>query len=226
MVTEQTFHPPFPGLPATEPPADPAAQPVQTPPAPPPAPLGILDAVYGVITRPAQTLAAAAESPPYGTAVLLVAVVSVLQALAAGPGAGAITRGLTNLALGLLGMALLAAGLGLLAELLGGRGRATTLFALLGLAKAPALVLLPLQVLGRASGVLAGLAGVAGFFWGLVMAVLAVRAAYRTESGVAIATVAMGIAALVLIPIMVIVMALIAIASDPTLTQSMQNWPR
>ncbi|MCL6450465.1 MAG: YIP1 family protein [Acetobacteraceae bacterium] len=158
-----------------------------------------LEAIFGVLFSPGATLTALAARPPLGLAALVVGVTSVLGAMVSvlgvdlpvplGPGPIAVWV-LAVVAAAYFSWLAAAAGTHLVAELLGGRGRATGLAALLGVAQSPGFILQPVLLvlaLARVGWQWAALLALAG--WVLALDVMAVRRSHQLSVGRAVGAV-------------------------------------
>lgn len=183
---------------------------------------GFLALLYGVLFEPRRTFRAGEPPPGAGAAVLTVALVSTLGAVARGGGAAAILRALAGFAGTLVGLAALALALGFMAELLGGSGRVTRLWTLLGLTRAPHLLALPLTALGRQWPAVGSLGDVLAGVWALVLVVLALRAAYRLTTGQAAAAVALAVGAAVAVPVVLLILVVLAGLADPATLEGLR----
>lgn len=194
---------------------------------PPPAPrLGLLELISGALFRPADTYAAAAARPPLGQALLVLALVATLGAVAAGGGAGALLRAAVRFAWSVAWLTVLAALLAFAAELVGGRGRIGTLFTLLALSRAPYLLALPLAVAGRAMPLAGAAGGMAAWLWTLVLTGYSIWAAYRTSGGQAAMAVLVAAGAAVLAPLLLLILGVLALLTNPEVWRSLQQIPQ
>lgn len=225
-MEELHSHPPAGAGPAVPPPEAPdGLAPAGRAGEPEPAP-GLLELIAGVLFRPRSTYLAAARRPPLGAALLVVALVSTLGAVAAGGGPGAILRAAGRFAGTLAWLALLAAVLGLAAELTGGRGRILTLFTLLALSRAPALLALPLVVAGKAAPLAGALAGGGARLWTLVLTGYSIWAAYRTSGPRAAAAVVLALGAAIFVPLVLLILGVLALMSRPEVWRALQQIPQ
>lgn len=203
---------------------------------------GFLELVYGVLFEPDKTMKRVAERPPLGLAVMVVTIISLLGAVM-----GLLTvskvlnQSLHAVAMeqflpGLRALAPLGAVFGLLwgyvkwfgysaimhlaAELLGGRGSARGVFAAVGLAGLPAILMIPIQFLsywlgtGRlAVTILVVLAGLAVGIWSVILMVIALRQVHGLSTGRSVLVVFSPILALITLGILMII-TLVGIAAS------------
>lgn len=184
---------------------------------------GFLSLLYGVLFEPRRTFRSDGPAPGAGAAVLTVALVTVLGAVARGGGAAAVLRALAGLAGALVWLAALALALGFVAEVLGGSGRVTRLWTLLGLTRAPYLLALPLTVLGRQWPALGSLGEVLAGLWALLLVVLALRSGYKLTTGQAAAAVALAVGAAVAVPVVLAVLVVLAGLADPSVLETLRD---
>jgi len=163
----------------------------------------VLEFIYGILFAPRATFGRLSDRPPLAFGLITAAVVSVLLLLANVRSLAAVLSQIVapqaGLLAGMLAVALLPlAALGFLftaatydftAQLLGGRGTAVGLMALLGLAELPRLALLPVVAFVDAAWVVI-LVAVGVTIWVAVLRVLAIMALYRIGTGRAVVTVA------------------------------------
>lgn len=184
-----------------------------------------LELVAGVLMRPAGTFAQVRDRAQalLGPALGVLALVAALDALGAAAGGALALRA----GAGFLGRVLLlllgAAALGLVAEFLGGRGRTSALFALLGLSTAPRLALLPLMVLSRWWAPLGSVAGALALAWGLVLTVLAVRSAYELSTGQSVVALVAVAGLALLVPLLGLLSLVALVVSDPEVLGQLQR---
>ena len=171
-------------------------------------PQGFLEIVYGVLFEPVKTMKRTAENPPLVTALVIVTILSLLgtimglltfsqvlsRSLDTGgglPAAGsvvpvAVFAGLIFSYFKWFGGS---AVLHLTADLLGGRGGARGVFAAVGLAGLPNILLVPFQFLGYRYGLenpavnVLLLASLAVWVWSSVILVIGLREAHRLSTG-------------------------------------------
>jgi len=162
----------------------------------------VLEVIYGILFAPRAAFGRLSARPPLAFGLITAAVVSVLLLLAnvrsltavlselGAPQAGLLAGmlALALLPLAALGFLFTAATYDFTAQLLGGRGAAVGMTALLGLAELPRLALLPVAAFVDAVWVVALVAvGIAA--WVAVLRVLAIMALYRIGAGRAVVTV-------------------------------------
>lgn len=173
-------------------------------------PQGFLEIVYGVLFEPVKTMKGVAEVPPLAAALAAVTILSLLgtlmglltfsrvlsQSLDAAGGMLQGARALVPVG-AVIGLAFSyikwfghSAVLHLVSDLLGGRGGARGLFAAVGLAGLPHILLVPFQFLGYWYGlgklavtVLLLLAGLAAWIWSSIILVIGIREVHLLSTG-------------------------------------------
>jgi hypothetical protein len=197
-------------------------------------PQGFLEIVYGVLFEPVKTMKRAAENPPLVTALVFVTILSLLgtlaglltfsrvlsQSLDAGgilPGARAFVPvgAFIGLVFSYIKWFGYSAVLHLTADLLGGRGGARGVFAAVGLAGLPYILLIPFQFLGYWYGLgklavtaLLLLAGLAVGIWSSIILVIGVREVHLLSTGRSVLVFFIPFLAL----LMVLILSVIALA--------------
>ncbi|MDD2554542.1 MAG: Yip1 family protein [Desulfotomaculaceae bacterium] len=173
------------------------------------APQGFLEIVYGVLFDPVKTMQQAAEKPPLVAAFVIVTILSLLGTIMGlltfarvftqsldSSGIIPATRSLVPVVAS-IGLVIsyikwfgYSAILHLVADLLGGRGGARGVFAAVGLAGLPHILLTPFQFLGYWYGlenlfvsVLLLLAGLAIWIWSSIILVVGLRETHRLSTG-------------------------------------------
>lgn len=169
---------------------------------------GFLELVYGVLFEPRGAMARVAARPPTGAAALVVLILSLVgtvmfyvtikQVLYGYSGQGWFSpaavllpaAAILSLFFGFFKWFLYSAVLHLMADLLGGRGSARAVFAVVGLSGLPAVFLVPLQLLAvlflpRSSAVeiILILASLAVAVWTLGLTVIGTKAAHGLSTG-------------------------------------------
>lgn len=204
---------------------------------------GFLEWVYGALFEPAGTMKKVAEKPPLGTAVLVVALLTLLGAVMGFLTASRVlTQGMYTPALENFLPALRAttpfwvilslfwgfakwfgysALLHLAADLLGGRGSARGVFATVGLAGLPSLFMAPAQVLAywfgesAAATALVGLAGLAAGIWSAVLLVIGLKQVHGLSTGHAVLVVLSPALALLFLLTLLLIAVLVFVAFMP-----------
>ncbi len=167
-------------------------------------PEGIFDWLYGVIAGPVEALRAVAERRPTGWALAIVAGLAALSSTAGMSqadlgafGRTAVERIVHTVLPGgiILSAVVYFVGIGILhlaALLFGGKGTFAGLFSAVGFAQFPAMLSLPLMLLGRLGGPAVGalaIVGSAGLsIWVIALGVIALREAHGMSTGAAIGT--------------------------------------
>jgi len=205
---------------------------------------GILELVYGVLFEPVRTFAGLTRQPPVLSAVVIVVLLNLAEALMGLFTTPQYMRGLQlpNLpeldvlysmliplvAVGgfFFGFAkwfLMAGVLHLLAELYGGRGSARSVFTVYGLAGIPAALMIPVQLLGvffassAAFNTITGLLSLAVFIWSVVLLIIGIREVHGFGTGKAALTVFTPALAIVLMFIVGLIMFGSVISTIPDL---------
>lgn len=177
-------------------------------------PPGFLELIYGVLFEPGTVFRKVVARPPLGQTVIIFTLVNVIVALmnalvtsrlmyqhATDQMAGFMHA--LSPVLGILGLVFqygkwffYSGLLHLLAELLGGRGRATGVFIITGLASLPSIFIVPVNLLlflfgvrGFTLSVLIYLLGIIILVWGAFLLVLGIREEHRFSTGRAVAVV-------------------------------------
>lgn len=198
-----------------------------------------LELVYGVLFDPVRTLEAVAEKPPLALAFLIVTVICVLD-VATGllAASRAMTAGLYNndletflssfRALAPLGAVIglfwgyvkwfgYSAFIHLAAELLGGKGVATGVLVVVGLAGIPSILMVPVNLLslwlGTGGLIIIALAGLAILVWSIVLLVIGLKQVHGLTSGRSFLAVVSPFL-LLLVLFIIIIAALVAVASS------------
>lgn len=207
-------------------------------------PPGFLELFYGVLFEPVKTMNTVAGAPPLGTVAMVVTVPILLgsfmgfltysrvleeslpaagmEQLLSAMQAMAPFWLILSLLLGYLKWFGYSAVFHLVADLLGGRGGARGVFAVVGLAELPSALLIPFQLLGYWFGVgntavtiLLGLAGLAVWIWHIVLLVIGVRAVHHLSTGRSLATILTPFLALVLFAIILLAALMAMVISMP-----------
>lgn len=168
---------------------------------------GFLELVYGVLFEPRGAMVRVAEQTPTGIAALVVAILSLvgtimfyitIKQVLSDNGQGWFfpaavflpVAAILSLFFSFFKWFLYSAVLHLTADLLGGRGSARAVFAVVGLSGLPALFMVPFQLLAflffpRSSAVdiLLILAALALAVWSLILAVIGMKAAHGISTG-------------------------------------------
>lgn len=173
---------------------------------------GLLELIYGVLFEPAVTMKKVAQRPPLLSAFFIITMIGLFGALM-----GILTASrvlgddlrdtpLAHLAPAIQALAPLAAILGLIwgyakwfaysaiihliADLLGGRGGARGVFALVALAGLPSLFMIPVQFLTYYFGpghtpvqILVGLTGLGVWIWSVILLVIGLREVHSLSTG-------------------------------------------
>lgn len=172
-------------------------------------PQSFLEIVYGVLFEPVKTMKRTAENPPLATALVIVTILSLLgtimglltfsrvisQSLGTEgglPAAGSLVpvAVFAGLVMSYIKWFSGSAVLHLTADLLGGRGGARGVFAAVGLAGLPNILLIPFQFLGYRYGLenlavnlLLLLAGLAIWVWSSIIIIIGIREAHLFSTG-------------------------------------------
>lgn len=174
-------------------------------------PPGFLELVYGVLFEPKGAMARVAARPPLGIAALVVTILSLVGAVifyitlnqvlsdnysTYGQGwffpatAFLPVAAIFSLVFGFIKWFFYSAILHLAADLLGGRGSARAVFAVVGFSGLPAVFLMPIQLLAvlffpgsSAIEILLILAAFAMMAWTLALAVIGIKAAHGLSTG-------------------------------------------
>lgn len=194
---------------------------------------GLLELVYGVLFDPVDTFRGVADSPPLGRAALIFAVVNILGAVMGyytssrvyledmdqiiGPAARMLGAIIPLFVVGglifqFVKWIVFSGILHLVAELFGGKGRASGVLAVTGLAGLPSILFIPVELLvlitgwdGPAVTWITALSGLAAFVWGVVLVVLGLREVHGFSTWRSLAVVLTPAAALIILIIMFII---------------------
>ncbi|MFA7467817.1 MAG: Yip1 family protein [Desulfotomaculaceae bacterium] len=176
---------------------------------------GILELVYGVLFEPVRTFAGLTRQPPVLTAVVIVVLLNLAEALMGLFTTPQYMRGLQlpNLPeldilrsiiplaavggffFGFVKWFFMAGLLHLLAVFYGGRGDARSVFTVYGLAGLPAALMIPVQLLAvyfessAAFNIITGILSLAVFIWSVVLLIIGIREVHWISSGKAALTV-------------------------------------
>lgn len=204
--------------------------------------LGILELVYGLLFDPCKTMVIVARRPPVGIAFLAVSVTGILslisgyfaasQVFATGfPGTGpeaAVLPALLPLVMmlglfwGYLKWFGFSAILHLAAGLIGGSGTAAGVFALVGLANMPSILLIPVNLFiywlgaGRIMvALLAGLTGLASAVWTTILLVIGLKQVHGLTTGRSLLVVFAPFLTLAVLVLLFIVVLVMVVAVQP-----------
>lgn len=205
---------------------------------------GLLELIYGVLFEPAVTMKKVAQRPPLLSAFLIITIIGVFGALM-----GILTASrvlgddlratpLAYLAPAIQALTPLAAILGLIwgyvkwfsysaiihlvADLLGGRGGARGVFALVALAGLPSIFMIPVQFLTYYFGpghtpvqVLVGLTGLGVWVWSVILLVIGLREVHGLSTGRTLLVVFSPYLVLLLLLLLLLAILIIFAASLP-----------
>jgi len=194
---------------------------------------GFLELVYGVLFDPLPAFRKVAAKPPVGLSVLIFTLVNAAAAIMSVlvmsrsmyrhvPGMEIPMAGLMSAAMPVMVVLslvfnyvswFLASGLfHLLAEFLGGRGRATGVFAVAGLSSLPLIFLVPVNLLlllwglkSFAAVVIMPLSSLIVVIWWLILLILGIRQVHDFSTGRAVAVVMLPVAGVIILAVILMV---------------------
>ncbi len=208
--------------------------------------LGFLEVVYGVLFEPVKTMQKVAQKPPLLTTLLVVTLLSLLSATtgfltftrAFGGGSGAndifppihllvpigVVAGFVFSYVKWFGGSAI---LHLIADLLGGRGRVKGVFAAVGLAGLPHILLVPFQLLGYRYGLqslpvsaLLFLVGLTVWVWSSIILIIGLRETHHFSTGRAVTVFIIPYLTLLLLLILLLIPITVLISSFPLNTNT------
>lgn len=203
-----------------------------------------LELIYGVFFDPVKTMAGVAQKPPVGIAFLIVTITGILGLTSGYLGAAEVSASslpgdgleqlfvvlqallpfwaLFGLFWGYLKWFGFSAVIHLAAGLLGGRGTAAGVFAAVGLANMPSILLIPVNLLiywlaasKVVATVLVGLTGLTAVVWTTILLVIGLRQVHGLSSGWSVLVVCSPLLTLAVLVIFMVVALVGVIAAQP-----------
>lgn len=202
--------------------------------------LDFLELVYGVLFDPVRTLEIVAKRPPVGLAFLIFTIMCLLDvtvwllaisgAMATGLYSNDLESFLSFSRLAPLGVVFglfwgyvkwfgYSAFIHLAAELLGGKGAATGVFVVVGLAGLPSIFMVPVNLLsfrlGTGGLIIIALAGLATVMWSVVLLVIGLKQVHELTTGRSVLVVISPFLILLVLMIIIIAALVVVAASIP-----------